>query len=100
MDILTVAPPMRAHAFATLSEALLRQGKPAEALAAAEEAMKLIHAVSGVEEGEPLHVRLAYVEALIANGKLTRRGAPSRSPRTGCASAPPRSATRPGGRAS
>jgi eukaryotic-like serine/threonine-protein kinase len=70
-EILTVAPPMRAHAFATLSEALLRKGRPAEALAAAEEAMKLIHAVSGVEEGE-LSVRLAYVEALIASGKDAR----------------------------
>jgi tetratricopeptide (TPR) repeat protein len=71
VEILSVAPPMRAHALATLSEALLLQGRAVEALAAAEEAMKLIHAVSGVEEGE-LAVRLAYVEALIKNGKDAR----------------------------
>jgi tetratricopeptide (TPR) repeat protein len=70
-DILTVAPPMRAHASATLARVLLAAGRNDEALAAAEEAMRILHSVSGVEEGES-PVRLAYAEALIANGRDAR----------------------------
>jgi eukaryotic-like serine/threonine-protein kinase len=73
VDILSVAPPMRAHALGTLSRVLRAQGRPREALTAAEEAMKLMHSVSGIEEGESL-IRLAYVEALGENG-LDARGA-------------------------
>ncbi|HVY48407.1 MAG TPA: tetratricopeptide repeat protein, partial [Minicystis sp.] len=65
VDILSVAPPMRAHALGTLARVLIAQGRPAEALAAADEARRL--AEEGVEEGESL-ISLAYAEALGANG--------------------------------
>jgi hypothetical protein len=71
VEILSVAPPMRAHALGTLAQVLRAQRRPAEALAAAEEAMKLMHSVTGVEEGESL-IRLAYAEALIDNGRDAR----------------------------
>jgi hypothetical protein len=71
VDILSVAPPMRAHAMATLAQALLLQGRAAEALTTAEEAMKLAHSVEGVEEGES-PIRLAYIEALLASGQDAR----------------------------
>ena len=65
VDILAVAPPMRAHALGILSRALLAQRRAAEALlAAADEAAQVMHA-QGVEEGEAL-ITLAWLEALVA----------------------------------
>ncbi|MBX3270106.1 MAG: protein kinase [Sandaracinaceae bacterium] len=59
-----VAPPLRPLAFATLASVHLRRGEPAEALAAAREAM----GAESIEAGESL-VRLAYAEALHAGGQ-------------------------------
>jgi tetratricopeptide (TPR) repeat protein len=67
LEILAVAPPMRAHAFGTLSKALLAQGRAREALDAASEAVELMRSHTGVEEGESL-VRVAYIESFLANG--------------------------------
>jgi eukaryotic-like serine/threonine-protein kinase len=66
VDILSVAPPMRAHALGTLARVLRARGRVPEALAAAEEAAQIAR-TEGVEEGESL-IALAYVEALIASG--------------------------------
>jgi tetratricopeptide (TPR) repeat protein len=66
VDILSVAPPMRAHALGTLARVLRARGRIPEALAAAEEAAQIAR-TEGVEEGESL-IALAYVEALIASG--------------------------------
>ncbi len=68
-EILRVAPPLRAEAVAVLSRALLRQGRAADALAAAEEAHAVLDAAGGaLEEGESI-VRLVYAEALAAAGR-------------------------------
>jgi tetratricopeptide (TPR) repeat protein len=61
-EILAVAPPLRASAMAMLARAMLRQGRTAEALTAAEEALARVS-----DEGESL-VRLVYAEALAAVG--------------------------------
>ncbi len=45
----------------------LAEGRPAEALAAAEEAISLLTALDGIEEGEAL-IRVVYAEALAAAG--------------------------------
>ncbi len=68
---LAAAPPLRAAANAIHARALLRLGRAAEALAAAEEAHALLLASGGaIEEGEAL-VRLVYAEALAAAGRDT-----------------------------
>jgi tetratricopeptide (TPR) repeat protein len=70
VEIPTLAPPMRAYAFGTLSRALLAQQRAAEALDAAEKAMALMSSPAGVEEGEfPVHV--ARIEALLASDRVT-----------------------------
>jgi tetratricopeptide (TPR) repeat protein len=61
------APPIRAHALATLAEMLLRRGDAAGALTAAREAIDLLDTLGTLEEGEPL-VRLVYAEVLHAAG--------------------------------
>ncbi len=60
-------PPIRAHALATLAEALLRRGDAESALTAAREATDLLDTLGTLEEGEPL-VRLVYAEVLHAAG--------------------------------
>lgn len=67
LEILAVAPPMRAHAFGALSKALMAQGRAEEALEATKKALELMQAQTGVEEGESL-VHAAHIECLIANG--------------------------------
>jgi hypothetical protein len=61
------APSIRAFALANLADLLLAQGRTAEALAAAEEAMGILRALTGVEEGESL-IRLVHALALEAAG--------------------------------
>lgn len=66
------APPNRRCSYlGTLARVLLACGRPAEALASAEEAMTLLEQVGALLSDEPL-VRLVYAEALVANGQLDR----------------------------
>jgi hypothetical protein len=57
----------RAYAFTVLSYAVAAQGRPAEALAAAQQAMAFLAADGELEEGESF-IRLAHAEALLAVG--------------------------------
>jgi tetratricopeptide (TPR) repeat protein len=57
----------RAHAFAVLSAAAAAQGRPADALAAARQAMEILASEGEIEEGESL-LRLVHAEALQATG--------------------------------
>jgi serine/threonine protein kinase/tetratricopeptide (TPR) repeat protein len=77
VDVLSVAPPLRAYALGTLASILLQAANPSapvtaerrgEALAAAREAEALLASLSGTDEGESL-VRLVFAEALWANGE-------------------------------
>jgi tetratricopeptide (TPR) repeat protein len=62
-------PALRVYALGTRSRAHLAAGRPAEALADAEQAMAgLAEAGGAMEEGETL-VRLAHAEALLASGR-------------------------------
>jgi tetratricopeptide (TPR) repeat protein len=64
------APPNRRCSYlATLARVLLACGRPAEALASAEEAMTLLEQIGSLLSDEPL-VRLVYAEALVANDDL------------------------------
>jgi len=66
------APPNRRCSYlATLALVLLACDRPAEALAAAEEAMHLLDLVGRILSDEPL-VRLVYAKALAANGDHER----------------------------
>ena len=60
-------PSSRAYARAILADVRLAEGRPAEALAAAEEALSLLTTLDGIEEGEAL-IRVVYAEALAAVG--------------------------------
>ncbi len=62
-------PTVRPAAVATLSRALLAQGRTAEALALAREANSLLDSLGQVEDGE-VAIRLALAEALAATGEL------------------------------
>jgi tetratricopeptide (TPR) repeat protein/predicted Ser/Thr protein kinase len=68
-ELLRVSPALRAHALATLAHVRLAKRRVAEALESAREAMTLLESLGGIEEGEAL-VRLAYAEALRANGDV------------------------------
>ena len=68
-EMLQVAPPLRAHALATLAQVRLAQRRHEEALDVASEAMKLLESLGGIEEGEA-SVRLAHAEALHATGDV------------------------------
>jgi eukaryotic-like serine/threonine-protein kinase len=64
------APPNRRCSYlATLARVLLACGRPAEALASAEEAMTLLEQIGSLLSDEPL-VRLVYAEALVANDDI------------------------------
>jgi len=67
VQLLSVAPPLRAEAWAVLAIVLLRNGLSHESLSAAREAMEILSVHGGVQRGETL-VRLAYGEALLATG--------------------------------
>jgi tetratricopeptide (TPR) repeat protein len=63
-------PPVRACALANLARLLLSCGSdPAEALALARQAIRLVDELGTIEEGEEA-VRLAYAEALHATGNV------------------------------
>ncbi len=66
--LLDVAPPLRAPAHAALSRVLLTKGANEEALMAARKGFDILQELGMIEEGEAL-VRLAYAEALRANGQ-------------------------------
>jgi serine/threonine protein kinase/tetratricopeptide (TPR) repeat protein len=53
---------------AVAADALRGQGRNAEALARAEEAYTLLESIGSIEEGEA-QLHLAYIEALLANGR-------------------------------
>jgi tetratricopeptide (TPR) repeat protein len=67
VEALSVSPPLRPSALATLAEVELARGRVGEAVAAAREAMEAMEALGRVEEGEAA-VRLAFAEALFAAG--------------------------------
>ena len=73
VELLSLAPPLRAAALAILGHVLLLQGRIAEALAATREAMSLLQALGGLEEGESF-VRLVHAEALHAAGDTVFAG--------------------------
>jgi tetratricopeptide (TPR) repeat protein len=67
VDLLQVAPPLRASACAVLARALLGLGRDAEAHASAGDAFATLEALGALEEGETL-VRLVYAETLARAG--------------------------------
>jgi tetratricopeptide (TPR) repeat protein len=67
-ELLTASQPARAHALATLAHIRIAQGRAAEALTTAREAMDTLVSLGGIEEGESF-VRLVYAQALQANGQ-------------------------------
>ena len=69
MEVSGEVPPVHAHALAILAETLLSREQPAEALAPAAEAVRVLESLGGIEEGEAL-VRLVHAEALAATGKV------------------------------
>jgi len=71
------SPGVRAHALAMLGDVRLALGRPAEALGAAGEALAVLEALDGVEEGESL-IRLVHCLALTATGDLDRAAAHAR----------------------
>ncbi|AKT38147.1 protein kinase domain-containing protein [Chondromyces crocatus] len=70
VDLLVVAPPLRAFALAVLASALLAQRRAPEALGLTGEAFAQLQAAGGLEEGESLVWR-ARADALAAAGELT-----------------------------
>ncbi|APR78317.1 Adenylate cyclase [Minicystis rosea] len=66
-DLLRTTPPLRAPALALHARAVLRQGRAAEALVLAREALAIVDELGSIEDGEAL-VRLVHVEALAASG--------------------------------
>jgi tetratricopeptide (TPR) repeat protein len=68
IELLRIAPPLRAAALAVCARTVLAQARcPGEARALATEARTLLESLGSVEEGESL-VRLVELEALAADG--------------------------------
>jgi eukaryotic-like serine/threonine-protein kinase len=67
METFGLTPPLRAYALAVLGRIRLTGGAPESAEAHAREAMGILDALGGIEEGES-YVRLTFAEALDANG--------------------------------
>ncbi len=65
--VCALVPPSLAEALAALAQARLAKGDRASALAATEEAMRILREVGGIDEGEPF-IRLIHAEALHATG--------------------------------
>jgi tetratricopeptide (TPR) repeat protein len=63
----TVVPPVHAYALALLADARLAQGRAAEGLAAAREAIAILGSLEGIDEGEAL-IRVMYAATLDATG--------------------------------
>ena len=68
IDLFSSTPAIRAYPTAELARILLSEGKLVEALANAETAMDVVAATGPAEEGDAV-IRLAHVEALMANGR-------------------------------
>jgi ATP/maltotriose-dependent transcriptional regulator MalT len=71
LEAFTHVPPLQPAGLAALSRALLKQGRPAEALDCAEKANQALEILGHVEDGEAL-VRLALIEAQFAAGDTDR----------------------------
>jgi hypothetical protein len=67
VDCLAAVPPLRCHALAALSRALLGAKRADEAMTVAQEAMDLMGRLGGIENDS--RVRLSYAEALLASGR-------------------------------
>jgi len=67
LDASASAPPIRAYALAIFADIQMARNTPAEAYPAAEEAMRILEDLDGVEEGESL-IRLVHAQALEACG--------------------------------
>ncbi|MDI1477954.1 serine/threonine-protein kinase [Polyangium sp. y55x31] len=67
IDLLAAHPPVRAHALAVLGQIAIFRGDARAALGPADEAMRLLESLGGIEEGESL-VRLVRAEALASLG--------------------------------
>jgi tetratricopeptide (TPR) repeat protein len=67
IDAAGLTPPLRAYALAVLGRIRLTGRAPGDAEGPAREAMDVLDALGGVEEGES-YVRLTYAEALEATG--------------------------------
>lgn len=67
IDAFGLTPPLRAYALAVLGRIRLTGSAPERAEPPAREAMDVLDALGGVEEGES-YVRLTFAEALDANG--------------------------------
>jgi len=67
IDAFGLTPPLRAYALAVLGRIRLTGSSPERAEPAAREAMDVLDALGGVEQGES-YVRLTFAEALDANG--------------------------------
>jgi tetratricopeptide (TPR) repeat protein len=72
-NALESVPPLRASSAAALARALLSQGRIEEASVAADEAMRLLHELGGIEEYEAL-ARLVHVDVLAARGQAAEAG--------------------------
>ncbi len=64
------APPIRAYALAIFADLQMTRGAPEGAFTAASEAMSILEALEGVEEGEAL-IRLVHAQALEAMGRAS-----------------------------
>ncbi|MBK9266561.1 MAG: AAA family ATPase [Polyangiaceae bacterium] len=67
IELLANHPPVRAHAYAVLGQIALVRGDTRGALEPAEEAVRILDALGGIEEGEST-VRLVRAEALASLG--------------------------------
>jgi serine/threonine protein kinase len=69
LDASASTPPIRAYALAIFADIQMANDAPQEAYAAATEAMFILEALEGVEEGEAL-IRLTHAQALEAMGYI------------------------------
>ncbi len=67
IELLANHPPVRAHAYAVLAQIAIVRGDSRAALGPAEEGVKILDSLGGIEEGESL-VRLVWAEALASVG--------------------------------
>jgi serine/threonine protein kinase len=70
LDASSSAPPIRAYALAIFADLQMTRGAPTDAFTAASEAMSILEALEGVEEGEAL-IRLVHAQALEAMGHVS-----------------------------
>ncbi|HEY1958217.1 MAG TPA: protein kinase [Polyangiaceae bacterium] len=67
-EVAAALPPSLAEALAALAQACLAQGKNADARAASDRAMAIVHEVGSIDEGEPF-IRLTHALVLRAAGE-------------------------------